>query len=442
MNISKITGYEVKPVLYKKTECKPHLSFKGAGDSFAGQSRIWIKTLLELSSKNLPYDDFAKFNRLKGVLDYIKTNRNYFERMLNYEGLDIYAKGNVERFVRDQIRLGEGIKRNKTFQTDKDNFVEHAFQKAADVYNSLFKSKKEIERESAKLYQTEGINHFLETNLENFKAYYDEIMGLVKEYPTGFSPAEAPEVLGRSAHTPLVKPCWKEYRELKEIKDKLYAEYTKLSNGEERNKIWIEINKAAKKLNELKERAKTENFSLLEKKDLSSATEKERWNYFENYAIPLMRNNEATAFDGLDMFEKYGMRIYIYPPETKLMNTSLGEFMTALPKNPSAKLLDRMFDVIDKFIVPNKGNDFMDAYSLNYIVTDREDFHIYNSMTEDLLIKAVNLLKKTTFWDTNYRQNIVFDLQINYLENKFKDSPRLKELKDALDSLEKLAEKK
>ena len=236
---------------------------------------------------------------------------------------------------------------------------------------------------------------------------------------------------------PKPKPYWQEYNELKSKIDSYNEQIKNMPEGEERQNIISKRVESAKALSDFKERAKAEDFSLLEKKDLSAATEEERWNYFKNYAFDLMINNEATALDGMEMFEKYGMRKHIKAAENNpLLHTTLEDLMTAIPKEPSDKLLNRMLDVVDRYSVPNKVNDDWDVYTLRFIFMS-EYFRIDKNLSEDTLLRVMNLMKKMELWNTNYT-HIPNDIRIKYVDSIFKDSPRVREIKEAISELEKL----
>jgi len=227
------------------------------------------------------------------------------------------------------------------------------------------------------------------------------------------------------------KPHWAEYQELSNKVEQYNREIKNMPGGKERDILIEKRVEAYKKLEEYENRAKSENFSLIEKKDLSGASETERWEYFEKYAFPLMENNEASTLDGIEMFEKYGMRKKL--DGNNLWRTTLEEFMVSIPKISTDNLVSKLFDVISKYAVPNNKENEEDVYGLMYILID-DKYRLNRTISEDTFLKAVELLKQMESWNTSY-DGISDILKIHYLRSRFKDSPRLPELKTAVEKL-------
>ena len=251
-------------------------------------------------------------------------------------------------------------------------------------------------------------------------------------------PPVEPPVIEPPVEPAVIKPHWQVYNELEAEKDRLHKQFIAMDYNSDRSDVQEKLSKAAYALSDFKEKAKRENFSLLEKKDLSSASENERWDYFINYAFPLMQNNEATAFDCIEMFDKFGMRKYFKRHEKAVqLNTSLEELMSYTPDEPSDKLISGLFDVIHKYAVPNNKNDDLDVAMLRYILTNYDRYHLYKNISEDSLLKAIDLFKKMEFWNTK-SGHIPNDIKIRYIDRKFKDSPRLNEIKEAVNEMKNL----
>lgn len=255
---------------------------------------------------------------------------------------------------------------------------------------------------------------------------------------SGTPPSDGPSEPSSPAQgTPPIeaKPKWQEYTELQAELKQCNKDLKGLSDGEEKNKL-VELRAdIVRKIEDLEQRAITENFSLLEKKDLSNATEDERWNYFHDYAFDLMRHNEASAFDGIDMFEKYGMR--------KLLNTkryifrsTFEQFLDSTPKNPSDALINRFLDAASKLITPDKpGNEYEIDGIVDLILLDGS-----YKVKADTLLRTIELLKKIEFWNSRDK-DLVLKLKIRFCDFQFKDSPRLGEIKKAIAELEALSVK-
>ena len=231
------------------------------------------------------------------------------------------------------------------------------------------------------------------------------------------------------------KPQWAEYQELSNKVEQYNREIKNMPGGKERDILIEKRVEAYKKLEEYKIRAKAEDFSLIEMKDLSGASEIERWEYFEKYAFPLMENNEASTLDGIEMFEKYGMRKQL-DGEHDLWHTTLERFMLSIPNRPSDRVIGRLFDVAYKYAEPNTKNDYYEVLTLQYLLSDLETHRIVDNIGEDSFLKAVKLAEKLEYWKTQYR-DIPSDMEWRYIERKFAKSPRLPELKTAVEKLSK-----
>jgi len=259
---------------------------------------------------------------------------------------------------------------------------------------------------------------------------------------SGTPPSDGPSEPSSPAQgTPPIeaKPKWQEYTELQAELKQCNKDLKGLSDGEEKNKL-VELRAdIVKKIEDLEQRAITENFSLLEKKDLSNATEDERWKYFHDYAFTLMRHNEASAFDCIDMFEKYGMR-KLLDPKMYIYNSTLEELMTSIPREPSDKLISRLIDVIDKFITIDKPNIAREVHRFLFTLEDYDFYNVEKYITETTLLKAIQLIKKMQFW-TSDCQDVPFRLELRYCDFHFKNSPRLGEIKKAIAELEALSVK-
>ena len=423
MIVTKITSIDnQRQINFYNRKNVYNITSRKTADVFVKSSRDWIYSVLDMSKSRLIKKRRYTPEDCKqiGVINYIKNNLSAFENMLNFEKLSDENKDVTRLFVNNQIKLAERI------IAEENNSKQSRLSEMVNGLGSFFSPRYVKNRAEAENYQNEGKNEFIKDNINNFRAFLYEIS---KEKPTA--------TVNNKHNIHPAKSHWQEYNELKAEEDRFYNQFISMSPEEDRSLVQEKMNKAAKALSDFKERAKAEDFSLLEKKDLSGATEEERWNYFKNYAFDLMINNEATALDGMEMFEKYGMRKHIKAAENNpLLHTTLEDLMTAIPKEPSDKLLNRMLDVVDRYSVPNKVNDDWDVYTLRFIFMS-EYFRIDKNLSEDTLLRVMNLMKKMELWNTSYTY-IPNDIRIKYVDSIFKDSPRVREIKEAIADLEKL----
>ena len=386
MIVTKITNIDnQRQINFYNRKNVYNITSRKTADVFVKSSRDWIYSVLDMSKSRMIKKRRYTPEECKqaGVINYIKNNLSAFENMLNFEKLSDENKDITCLFVNNQIRLAERI------IAEENNSKQSLFSEVVNGLGSLFSSRYVKSRTEAEYYQNEGKNKFIKDNINNFRAFLYEIS---KEKPTA--------TVNNTYNIQPQKFYWQEYNELKSKIDSYNEQIKNMPEGEERQNI------------------------------ISAATEEERWNYFKNYAFDLMINNEATALDGMEMFEKYGMRKHIKAAENNpLLHTTLEDLMTAIPKEPSDKLLNRMLDVVDRYSVPNKVNDDWDVYTLRFIFMS-EYFRIDKNLSEDTLLRVMNLMKKMELWNTNYT-HIPNDIRIKYVDSIFKDSPRVREIKEA-----------
>ena len=96
-----------------------------------------------------------------------------------------------------------------------------------------------------------------------------------------------------------------------------------------------------------------------------------------------------------------------------------------------------MLDVLDKYAVPNNPNDELEVYTFIYVLRNMDYYNLSEHITEDTLLKAIRIMKKMEFWNTRYYY-VPNELKLRYIDRTFKDSPRLQEIKDAVNELKKL----
>ena len=420
-------------------------------DKFVKNSRHWISDILALSEHTLPKKrEYTKSDYRKiGLYEYIRKNKQIFINMLNFENISDQNQSETFAFIHNQVQQ---TKKRMKEERHSNNFI--------DSIKNTFIPQVVRNRSEVEYYKEEGVYLFIKENLNNFKLFLNNIPTYksnpvkstqlkepAKDFP--ILPIETPKqqteitqpintLIEPPVEPAVIKPHWQVYNELEAEKDRLHKQFIAMDYNSDRSDVQEKLSKAAYALSDFKEKAKRENFSLLEKKDLSSASENERWDYFINYAFPLMQNNEATAFDCIEMFDKFGMRKYFKRHEKAVqLNTSLEELMSYTPDEPSDKLISGLFDVIHKYAVPNNKNDDLDVAMLRYILTNYDRYHLYKNISEDSLLKAIDLFKKMEFWNTK-SGHIPNDIKIRYIDRKFKDSPRLNEIKEAVNEMKNL----
>ena len=411
MIITKITRINENNGVYKS---KPKaIAFSAKKDMFIKESRSWLNKYINSSRRNRP-----KFlNRIeKEYYEYILKNKINFINMKNFENISSTRQNETINFVFSQIQLFEDYERNKF---ERQN--EHQDNSWIDAIKDFFKGLSDSEAGNT------GAIQFIEENINNFKSFISEVYEIqnksfIEDTIKTSKPHKAQGV---------ATSYGKKYSELQAKLREYNRQLGLLPEGAEKKGLLTKKMEVVSEITDLEQRAITENFSLLEKKDLSNATEDERWNYFHDYAFRLMIHNEASTFDGIDMFEKYGMR--------KLLNTkryvfksTLEQFMASLPKEPSDTLTSRLIDVIDKFITSDKP-------SIGYEIDGVRDLIFFgeHQISEDTLLKAFKLLKKMEFWTTNDK-NILIKFKIHFSDFRFKDSPRLGEIIDSLKEMQNL----
>lgn len=116
----------------------------------------------------------------------------------------------------------------------------------------------------------------------------------------------------------------------------------------------------------LHEQIKEYNISTVEKKVFSDdplQQIEEKHKYIED-VIFRMQDNEASYYDGLLMFEKYGTR----EPFSTYGISTLSEIATSMPDNPTPKTVNKFMDIFEKFgIFTDSGSGSVDGQ--NYLNT-------------------------------------------------------------------------
>lgn len=153
-------------------------------------------------------------------------------------------------------------------------------------------------------------------------------------------------------------------------------------------------NELLKKRNDIFSRLKNEHQSIIKtKKPEDFQNEAEKKDYIINYVLKRMFTTEESAFDALDMFEKFGFRAD-YERGTDTTITMLCKKMCALPKDAmNDNLLKRFLKVFDKFAI-NKPQRHPDDEQLEWVLTD------FVSKSKDIsqenIVDAINILKRIT----------------------------------------------
>ena len=217
-----------------------------------------------------------------------------------------------------------------------------------------------------------------------------------------------------------------QYQELLDQSNEAWAksnEATAKNGGFYDEQLKEAAHKASRECSAFEEKAGKENFSLVVKKNLANVTNEEKLEYFTKHVFPRMKCSEASAFDGLDMFEKDGIRERYGKDNIK---KTLESLTAAIPKNPSDGLISRYVDVYGKY-AQKVSKDFRDSDMFAFFLSGkyRATGDIRQNISEETLLKAIALLKKIT-----YRGEDATTLECAYTgkqfeSTRFKNNPKV-----------------
>jgi len=162
-----------------------------------------------------------------------------------------------------------------------------------------------------------------------------------------------------------------------------------------------------------------QNISFVPKPPRSFADEEETWKYLYK-AMSVMDNNEASAIDALEMFEKYGSkRIKHYPDGIREslsdLSVSVSIAVNSLKGTDSAdRVLNKYIDVFSKFAT--KDNELRDAGTLKWLFNKH-----CSEMSKDTLIKFID-----TFKEISYDKQPLISLKI-LINNHPHNLPKVKQ---------------
>lgn len=135
----------------------------------------------------------------------------------------------------------------------------------------------------------------------------------------------------------------KKFQELKKKNMEYYEKWlNKIPYDEKEYDRW-----RAEEYDQFMKRIKDENLSTVEKKVFSSNPNeqiKEKEEYLRS-VLSRARDSEASYYDGLVEFEKYGRKESLFEGFT----TNITYFQTKFPENPSEKTVNKFMDICEKF---------------------------------------------------------------------------------------------
>jgi len=119
---------------------------------------------------------------------------------------------------------------------------------------------------------------------------------------------------------------------------------------------------------------------------------KEKFEYIQK-VMNRMDENEASALEGLDMFEKYGIRVRYGKYNERETLSDLALAVSCTKPAPTDKVLKRFVEVYnDKIKIKDEVESFRASSNLRYIL----DNHA-REMTKDTALMYVDAMKRTSF---------------------------------------------
>jgi len=206
---------------------------------------------------------------------------------------------------------------------------------------------------------------------------------------------------------------------------KLENQWAKLADSDPQKQV------LGRQIVKIEKAMKEQNISFVSKPPKSFANEEEKWDYIYR-TLTAMDNNEASAMDALNMFEKYGSRrIKHYPDGIResLMDLSVHVSSTVekLSGTPAAnEVLNRYIDVFSKFAT--KEGTSTDAGNLKWLFNKH-----CGEMSKDTLIKFID-----TFKTISYDKQPLISLNV-LIKNHPNNLPKLNQ-KDLAEARIKLGE--
>ena len=148
------------------------------------------------------------------------------------------------------------------------------------------------------------------------------------------------------------------------------------------------------KLVEIEDTIVNENISLIPKKNVtdfsksSPLKEREIHYYMHNKVFPNMTKNEASAIDGMEMFEIFGKK-----EDGRIGSTifSMALDLARLPQqHKTEKVFSKYLDVIEQF--GERGN-YEDAHSVAVVLTDFTKMENPNEISKESILRAIDMIK-------------------------------------------------
>ena len=449
-------------------------SFSGRNDVFINNSRYWIKSAMEIADKYINKIDYRKGSdayKELGQYEFIRSNRTSFENMLNFENISTMSKkttlDDISSFLKMATNYNENTAMERTEELIKrkidklpsskiKNPLDFLKNKMASVFNKGSKKNKHVISETENIekecwqefYKEKGRIDFIKSNNTDFQSFMDSVkqsnfkeqvitvnepnvtthldnsqIPIVESKP----PTPGETVVGPKGSIVLPqKTHIEQYQELLDQSNEAWAksnEATAKNGGFYDEQLKEAAHKASRECSAFEEKAGKENFSLVVKKNLANVTNEEKLEYFTKHVFPRMKCSEASAFDGLDMFEKDGIRERYGKDNIK---KTLESLTAAIPKNPSDGLISRYVDVYGKY-AQKVSKDFRDSDMFAFFLSGkyRATGDIRQNISEETLLKAIALLKKIT-----YRGEDATTLECAYTgkqfeSTRFKNNPKV-----------------
>jgi|GEM_PF-6247338 len=174
-----------------------------------------------------------------------------------------------------------------------------------------------------------------------------------------------------------------EYRELLKEQKAFSASMT-----EEEKSLWrVQDEKRRELLNKLVDN----NVSLVEKEEFSSDPTKDieaKRAYLISSKVNEASFNEASKLDYLEMFDKYGERIWIIEEQG---DSSISELSSIIRGNNSDKVMSKYIDIMDR-LAQRDNTGMRDAICIGVVFNSNAE-----KMSKETALKFIKVLKKTSF---------------------------------------------
>lgn len=395
---------------------------------------------------------FQKVGKNKQIEKHYDSLSNFFNGFLDSEttikktGLKLEA-ANIKTNLQNDINFAKKFNAEKAeemiisdYQYNLKNetkiFLGQAFAPKEHTYKAAlravrFLSENEGKAKYIKKSDYEKIIMFLDKYQK-----FDFENTVAKSNKKFFSPLLTPELKA----APAVKKAEEKVSEtLSSNRHAIIDEYESKSKARKdfyetvknRKRTPEELEQDAKLRGEMKEvlaRGRKEHQSFIRLKQESDFSKdpiknkEEKFEYVTKQVLGRMGFSEESALDGLDMFEKFGVRAN-YPNETNNTYRLLSEKVMFHPKEDlSDRLLNKFLEVFEKIAVKDetkyKDNEILSEVLVHY--TDN-----LHNVKEETVLRGIKLLKKLTNQKDDVKR-LKYTL-IEASDAQYKDSQKIKE---------------